>query len=380
MMFCNSDTPPLDSSAAGSTASEGITYLFPQINPSFALYQSASIMKLISYLSDDEEDRLAILVDGKAYDANQLDKRLADNMADFLFDGEEAMNLAKSLDKKIKAGQVKAKGMDVVNLELLAPVPHPTSCRDAYAFRQHVEAARRNRGVEMIAEFDEYPIFYFTNHNAIYGPGEIDVMPDHLQNLDFELEVSVVIGKHARNIKAAEADEYIAGFMIMNDMSARTLQMEEMKLNLGPAKGKDFCTVLGPWLVTPDELEPYKIDPKPGHTGANYNLNMKCWVNGTEVSDGNVGSMDWTFAEIIERAAYGVDLMPGDVIGSGTVGTGCFLELNGTGKRLNPDFKPQWLQVGDVVEMEITGLGKLQNVIVTAPEKFSILALKHKPA
>lgn len=337
-------------------------------------------MKLVSYLSEDEEDRLAILIEGKAYDTKQLDKRLADNMADFLFDGEEAMTLAKSLEKKIKAGQLKAKGLDVSNLELLAPVPHPTSCRDAYAFRQHVEAARRNRGVEMIPEFDEYPIFYFTNHNAIYGPGEIDVMPDHLQNLDFELELSIVIGKHARNIKATEADSYIAGFMIMNDMSARTLQMEEMKLNLGPAKGKDFCTVLGPYLVTPDELEPYKVAAKNGHTGANYNLEMKCYVNGKEVSSGNASSMNWTFAEIIERAAYGVDLMPGDVIGSGTVGTGCFLELNGTAKRLDPNAQPQWLQVGDVVEMEITGLGRLQNIIVKAPEDFSILALKHKPA
>ncbi len=337
-------------------------------------------MKLISYLSEDEEDRLAILVDGKAYDTQQLDRRLADNMADFLFDGDESMQLSKSLEKKIRAGQVKAKGMDVNNLELLAPVPHPTSCRDAYAFRQHVAAARLNRGLEMIPEFDEYPIFYFTNHNAIYGPGEIDVMPDHLNGLDFELEVSIVIGKHARNITAAEADEYIAGFMIMNDMSARVLQMEEMKLNLGPAKGKDFCTVLGPWLVTPEELEPYKTTPKPGHTGASYNLEMKCLVNGKQVSEGNMNSMDWTFAEIIERAAYGVDLMPGDVIGSGTVGTGCFLELNGTAKRLDPNATPQWLQIGDVVEMEITGLGLLQNIIVPSKENFSILALKHKPA
>ncbi len=335
-------------------------------------------MKLISYLSEDEEDRLAILIDGKAYDTNDLDRRLADNMADFLFDGEEAMQLAKSLEKKIKEGKVKAKGMDVTNLELLAPVPHPTSCRDGYAFRQHVAAARQNRGLEMIEEFDEYPIFYFTNHNSIYGPGELDVMPDHLQSLDFELEVSVVIGTHARNVKAEDADAHIAGFMIMNDMSARVLQMEEMKLNLGPAKGKDFCTVLGPWLVTPEELEPYKVAPKPGHVGNSYNLEMTCWVNGKEVSKGNVNSMDWTFAEIIERAAYGVDLMPGDVIGSGTVGTGCFLELNGTGKRLDPNFTPQWLQIGDIVEMEITGLGNLQNVIVPSKENFSILAKKHK--
>jgi fumarylacetoacetate (FAA) hydrolase len=228
----------------------------------------------------------------------------------------------------------------------------------------------------MIPEFDQYPIFYFTNHNAIQGPGEIVCMPDHFQKLDFELEVAVVIGKKGRNITAAEADSYIAGYMIMNDMSARTLQMEEMLLNLGPAKGKDFSTVIGPWLVTPDELEPYKVAAKPNHVGNNYNLKMSCSVNGIEVSSGNMADMDWTFAEIIERCAYGVDLYPGDVIGSGTVGTGCFLELNGTGLLNDPNFQPQWLQPGDIVEMEITGLGLLKNTITKADTDFSILALK----
>lgn len=334
-------------------------------------------MKLISYLSEDEEDRLAILVDDKAYDVNTLDASLADNMADFLFGGDEAMNKAKALDKKIKAGdKVKAKPLNLKDIELLAPVPFPTSCRDAYAFRQHVAAARRNRGVEMIPEFDQFPIFYLTNHNAIFGPGDIDVMPDHLQKLDFELELAVVIGKPGRNIPAEKADEYVAGYMIMNDLSARQLQMEEMKLNLGPAKGKDFCTVIGPWLVTPDELEQYKVPPVKGHVGNNYNLEMKCWVNGEQVSEGNASTMDWSFAEIIERASYGVDLLPGDVIGSGTVGTGCFLELNGTAKLNNPDAVPQWLEDGDVVDMEITGLGKLQNTIVLCEEDYSLLAKK----
>jgi fumarylacetoacetate (FAA) hydrolase len=164
--------------------------------------------------------------------------------------------------------------------------------------------------------------------------------------------------------------------MIMNDMSARTLQMEEMLLSLGPAKGKDFCTVIGPWLVTPDELEAYKVPCKPGHVGAAYNLEMRCLVNGIEVSKGNLADMDWTFAEIIERCAYGVDVLPGDVIGSGTVGTGCFLELNGTGLFNDPNFKPQWLQPGDVVEMTITGLGHLTNTIERVDTDFSILALK----
>ena len=114
----------------------------------------------------------------------------------------------------------------------------------------------------MIPEFDQYPIFYFTNHNSIQGPGEVVCMPDHFEKLDFELEVAIVICKPGKNIKAEEADEYIGGFMIMNDLSARRLQMEEMLLNLGPAKGKDFATATGPMLVTPDELEEFKVDCK----------------------------------------------------------------------------------------------------------------------
>ena len=338
-------------------------------------------MKLISYLTEQEEDRVAILVDGKAYDVNRCDKSLPDNMSDLLFEEDEAMDKLQTLEKRIMAGKVSpnnAKELD--DLILLPPVPFPTSTRDAYAFRQHVAAARLNRGVEMIPEFDEYPIFYFTNHNAMTGPGEIEVMPDHLQQLDFELEVAIVIGKEGKNIRAEDADDYIAGFMIMNDMSARVLQMEEMKLNLGPAKGKDFSTVIGPWLVTPDELKQYLVPAKDGHVGNAYNLVMTCAVNGKEVSRGNMKDMDWTFAEIIERASYGVELLPGDVIGSGTVGTGCFLELNGTGKRLDPNFKPQWLQDGDVVEMEVTGLGTLTNRIAKSVDNFSILARKKKPA
>jgi fumarylacetoacetate (FAA) hydrolase len=295
-------------------------------------------------------------------------------MSEFLAGGVELMDRAKVINEKIITGQLAAK--EEVFFELLAPVPNPTSCRDGYAFRQHVAAARRNRGVPMIPEFDQYPIFYFTNHNAIQGPGEIVCMPDHFQKLDFELEIAIVIGKKGRNVLAKDADEYVAGFMIMNDMSARTLQMEEMLLNLGPAKGKDFSTVIGPWLVTPDELAQHLVPAKAGHVGNNYNLSMKCWVNGQEVSQGNVADMDWTFAEIIERCAYGVDILPGDVIGSGTVGTGCFLELNGTKLLNDPNAQTQWLQDGDVVEMEIAGLGMLSNTIRKADSDFSILKLK----
>ena len=333
-------------------------------------------MKLVTYLKEDR-DQLAILVDGNLYDTDALHPDLPVSMSMFLNYWEELMPMARAVEHRIKEGFGRATmALPFDSVELLAPVPHPTSCRDGYAFRQHVAAARRNRKVEMIPEFDQYPIFYFTNHNSIQGPGDIVCMPDHFEKLDFELEAAIVICKPGRNITAAEADDYIGGLMIMNDMSARKLQMEEMQLNLGPAKGKDFSTVIGPMLVTLDELEQYEVPCKENHTGKSWNLGMKCWVNGIQVSQGNLSDMDWTFAEIIERCSYGVTLMPGDVIGSGTVGTGCFLELNGTGKLNDPNYPEQWLKEGDLVEMEIDALGKLSNTIVKDESEFSILALK----
>ena len=334
-------------------------------------------MKLVTHLKDGHE-QLAMLIDGVLYDTDTINSELPSSMGMFLNYWDDMLPIALSAERQIKEGSL-GKRASTGNFEeavVMAPVPFPTSCRDGYAFRQHVAAARRNRKVDMIPEFDQYPIFYFTNHNSIQGPGDIICMPDHFKKLDFELEAAIVVCKSGRNIKAADADEYIGGLMIMNDMSARTLQMEEMLLNLGPAKGKDFSTVIGPMLVTLDELEQYEVPCKEGHTGKAWNLNMKCWVNGVQVSDGNVADMDWTFAEIIERASYGVYLYAGDVIGSGTVGTGCFLELNGTGKLNDPNYQEQWLQEGDLVEMEIEGLGKLSNTIVKDESDFSILELK----
>jgi len=306
-------------------------------------------MKLVSYLKDGQ-DQLAILVDGLLYDTDLMHPDLPVSMSMFLNYWEDVFPVASGINKIITEGKVsRQQGIPYDEVQIMAPVPHPVSCRDAYAFRQHVASARRNRKVDMIPEFDQYPIFYFTNHNSIQGPGEVICMPDHFEKLDFELEVAIVICKPGKNIKAEEADQYIAGYMVMNDLSARRLQMEEMLLNLGPTKGKDFATTTGPMLVTPDELEQFKVDCKPGHTGNAYNLSMKCWVNDVQVSEGNLADMDWTFAEIIERASYGVQLFPGDIIGSGTVGTGCFLELNGTGKLNDPEYQEQWLQEGDVV-------------------------------
>jgi fumarylacetoacetate (FAA) hydrolase len=330
-------------------------------------------MKLVSYLFKGET-KLGAVINHDVFALNSINNNLPNNIIEFLKLGEAIMRDTEILISKIETKEI---NIDPVNdYTLLAPVPHPTSCRDGYAFRQHVASARKNRGVDMIKEFDQYPIFYFTNHNAIQGPGEIYCMPDHFQQLDFELEIAIVIGKEGRNIKAKDADAYIAGFTIMNDLSARKLQMEEMLLNLGPAKGKDFSTVIGPWLVTPNEMNRFLVPAKDGHVGNNYDLSMKCWVNEKLVSQGNVKDMDWTFAEIIERCSYGVTIYPGDVIGSGTVGTGCFLELNGTGKLNNPNFEAQWLQPNDTVKMTIDGLGTLENIIKAEATDWSILAQK----
>ena len=333
-------------------------------------------MKLISYLKEGH-DQLGVVIDEWVYDIESLHPDLPHNMSMFLNYWEDSYPVALAGEMMIKEGKRSSNKRTLLSeVDLLSPIPFPTSCRDGYAFRQHVASARRNRGAEMIPEFDQFPIFYFTNHHSIQGPGEIICMPDHFEKLDFELEVAIVISKHGRNIRAEEADQYIGGLMIMNDMSARGLQMDEMKLNLGPAKGKDFSTVLGPMLITLDELEHLEIPAKEGHVGKSWNMKMTCQVNGIQVSEGNVGDMDWTFAEIIERASYGVDLLPGDVIGSGTVGTGCFLELNGTGKLNNPDFEPQWLLEGDTIDMEIDGLGKLSNSLIKDVDDFSIVAKK----
>ena len=256
-------------------------------------------------------------------------------------------------------------------VKLLAPIPRPNSLRDAYAFRQHVETSRRNRGLEMIKEFDDFPVFYFSNHNAIFGPNDdIECMPSHFEKLDYELEIAILIGKEGRNIKAKNAKEYIAGFMIMNDMSSRGLQMKEMKLNLGPAKGKDFASVLGPYLVTPDELSGNVVNED--DSGCNYNLEMTCSVNGKLLSKGNLKDMAWSFEKIIERVSYGASIYPGDIIGSGTVGTGCLLEINGTNKLKHSDFTEMWLKENDVVEMEIENLGKITNKIISNNSNYKI--------
>ncbi|MGN6429691.1 MAG: fumarylacetoacetate hydrolase family protein [Gaiellaceae bacterium] len=253
-------------------------------------------------------------------------------------EGDRVVHLAAQSLASFFTGGGSAREHDEYALEdvrLLAPVPRPPSVRDAYAFEEHVRNARAVTGRgEVQPEWYEVPVFYFSNPAAIYGPDEEIPYPTGSEQLDYELEVAVVIG----------VEGAIGGFTIMNDWSARDLQRQEMKVGLGPAKGKDFATSLGPVVVTPDEL-------------GDLRLEMVARVNGEERSRGNLGDMYHSWEAILERAGANTQLAPGDVIGSGTVGTGCILEHGDN----------RWLQPGDVVELEVQGIGVLRNVVGARP-------------
>lgn len=226
--------------------------------------------------------------------------------------------------------------------------------RDFYAFEQHVKSARAKRGLDMVPEWYEIPVFYFSNATNLLTHGDDLLRPPYGEWLDFELEVGCVIGKECRNVKAADAEQYILGYCVVNDWSMRDTQRYEMKMSLGPAKGKDFGTTVGPQIVTPDELAQHR-------NNKGYNCTMTCHVNGKEISRGNWDSITFSFGQMIERASEGVTLYPGEVLGSGTVGTGCLLEV-GT------EQTGGWLKVGDEVTMEIEHLGKIVNKIVAAEQ------------
>ena len=254
-----------------------------------------------------------------------------------LIEGDRVVQLAAQTLQSFFTGGGKARhhaefALDEV--ELRPPVLHPPSVRDFYAFEQHVRTARGRRGLEVPREWYETPVFYFSNPAAIFGPDEEIPYPDGTSELDYELEVAAVIG----------ADGAIGGFTVMNDWSARDVQRAEMRVGLGPSKGKDFATTLGPVLVTPDEFD-------------GRSATMVARVNGEERSRGELADMHHSWSEIVAHAARNTRLLPGDVLGSGTVGTGCILEL-GDGR---------WLRPGDVVELEVEGIGVLRNTVGAEP-------------
>lgn len=235
-----------------------------------------------------------------------------------------------------------------------SPVGRPPSIRDFYAFEQHVQTCRRQRGLDMVPEWYRVPVFYFGNPAAVIGPDDPVYAPNGCEQLDYELEIACVIDRECRDLPDDDrAMDVLAGFTIMNDWSARDLQAIEMKAGLGPSKGKDFATSLGPRVVPFAELRDHYRDGR-------LHLAMSALVNGRELSRGNAGGMYWTWPQILAHASRDATLMPGDVIGSGTVGTGCILELT-------PEVAGGWLKPGDAVELTIEGIGTLRNLVVERP-------------
>ena len=275
---------------------------------------------------------------------------LPGNMLEFLQEGETAFSLAAEvlvcLQDSLKQGAIPkgSRGETLFyrasEVRLLAPLPNPTSMRDFYAFEDHVKKGFEKRGEAMPAEWYEMPVYYKGGHQSIIGPDHDVAWPSFTNKFDYELELAIVIGREGHNIKADRAGDHIAGYTVMNDFSARDIQRKEMKVRLGPAKGKDWCTAIGPVLVTSDEI----ADP--------YSLKMTARVNGELWSEGNSSALYWKFEQMLEFLSKDDSIYPGDLIGSGTVGTGCGLELD------------RWVQPGDIIELEIEKIGILRNKVV----------------
>jgi 2-keto-4-pentenoate hydratase/2-oxohepta-3-ene-1,7-dioic acid hydratase in catechol pathway len=274
------------------------------------------------------------------------DALLPGNMREFLEGESRAMDAAREAIAFFERDGVRRGSNDETLLyapgevRLLAALPNPASVRDFYAFEAHVKRGFEKRGEPMPAEWYQIPVYYRSGHHNIIGTGQDVIWPSFSEKFDYELELAAVIGRQGSNIPASQAADYIAGFTVMNDFSARDIQRQEMKVRLGPAKGKEWSTALGPYLVTPNEI------------GDPYNLRMTARINGELWSEGNSASMYWKFEQMIEFLAKDDTIYPGDVIGSGTVGTGCGLELD------------RWVKRGDLMELEIEKIGVLRNRVV----------------
>jgi fumarylacetoacetate (FAA) hydrolase len=243
--------------------------------------------------------------------------------------------------------------LDAAVLAFGPPILAPTSFRDFYAFERHVGTMWKRRDMEIPEAWYRLPIFYFSNVSEIRGPGDAVWAPRGSAELDYELEVAALVDTPVRDLDAARGEEAIGGYLVLNDWSARDLQRDESTVRLGPAKGKDFASTIGPWLVTPDELADRR-------TTKGYELHMTATVNGDELSRGTWSSAHFSFGEMVERASADVLLRPGDLIGSGTVGTGCLLEIR-------DEKLKRYLEPGDVVTLAIERLGELTAPVVERP-------------
>jgi 2-keto-4-pentenoate hydratase/2-oxohepta-3-ene-1,7-dioic acid hydratase in catechol pathway len=302
-------------------------------------------MKLVTFKDPKQEIRAGWLYENGIVDMNHVSRgELPISLLEYI----KNHNKYKLTVEQLYQSNLKPT-YTMEEVTLLSPLPSPPSVRDFMGFEMHVKNGYEKRGVSVPPEWYEMPVFYFTNHHAIVGPDELVRRPNNCQQFDYELEVCAIIGKEGKNINLRDAEDYIFGFAILNDWSSRDFQMKEMNVGLGPAKGKDSATTIGPFLVTKQEIEPFRA-------GKGYDLEMSARVNGEVLSRGNWKDIYYSFAEMIVRASEDATLYPGDIIGSGTVGTGCIWELGTDVHR--------WLEPGDTVEVEVAGLGVLRNLII----------------
>ena len=232
----------------------------------------------------------------------------------------------------------------------LPPVPEVRSIRDFFAFEEHVRNARKTRGENVPPEWYNFPVFYFSNHNSVIGSKDEMHYPHYTKQLDYEMELAFVIGKEGKNIPADLYEEYIAGVTIANDWSARDVQRAETRIGLGPAKGKDFATSLGPYMLTAGDLSRYKI------SRGKYDIDLSGIVNGKTYGTSNMKSIHFDLGQIVERASDEVNLRSGDIIMTGTFGNGCILEMTNQGI--------PWLKRGDEVTIKSSRIGMLTNKVV----------------
>jgi len=305
---------------------------------------------------DLEEARQGLVVEDPQRAHNSaLFRQPVTTLDDHLARGLRVEALAEIVEGYARASEDDEAIFDASVLEFGPPILRPPSFRDFYAFEQHVGTMWKRRDMEIPEAWYRLPIFYFSNVSEIRGPGEPVWAPRGSTELDYELEVGALIDTPVRDLDAGRGDEAIGGYMVMNDWSARDLQREETTVRLGPAKGKDFATSIGPWLVTPDELADAR-------TATGYDLAMTATVNATELSRGSWSSAYFSFGSMIERASADATLRPGDILGSGTVGTGCLLEVR-------DEILKRYLQPGDVVTVAIERLGELTSPVVERPSQ-----------
>ena len=261
-------------------------------------------------------------------------------------DGETLERVGQRLERDLD------RILPLASVTLLPPIPSPPSIRDFYAFENHARAGRRSRGLDLPAEWFQIPVFYFSNPGSLIGHDAVIEAAPGSAMMDYEAEVAAIVGLGGRNLSPGQAGRHIIGYSVLNDWSARDLQRQEMLVGLGPAKGKDFASTMGPCLVTPDELEPFR-------KGAAYDLAITAAVDGVEYTRGNLADIHWSFEEMLSFASRGVTLRPGDIFGSGTCGTGCIVELS---QMLGADRYP-WLRPGNRVEVSVEHLGSIANTL-----------------